>query len=133
MTPPQLHISFEELFSAGLLAIITVGAPGAQGALVTGIHGIGVRAPIAAAVAAATVGFAIDWHMPKGMTFFIGTLSMIVANGIVDTTLFSGVTMNADGAIPKEHWHIAPPQTPNPIRIPPFKKSSGGSFSLLPG
>jgi hypothetical protein len=115
MIPPQLHISFEELLSAGLLAIITVGAPGTQGALVTGMQGIGVSTPSAAAVAAATVGFAIDWHMPNGMTFFIGILSMIVANGIVETTLFSGVTIKADGAIPKEHWHIAPPHTPNPI------------------
>ena len=37
-----------------------VGDPGAQGAGMTGTHGIGVRTPSAAAVAAATVGFAGD-------------------------------------------------------------------------
>jgi hypothetical protein len=106
--------------SAGLFAIITVGTPGTQGALVAGIHGIGVKTPRAAAVAAATVGFAIDWHITKGIIFFIGILSIMVAKGIVVTTLFSGVTINAEGAIPKEHWHIAPPHTPNPINHSSF-------------
>jgi len=115
MIPPQLQISFEELLSAGLLAIRTVGDPGAQGALVTGMQGIGVSTPSAAAVAEATVGFARDWHMPKGIIFFNGILSIMVASGMAVTALFSGVTINAEGAIPKEHWHIAPPHTAKPI------------------
>jgi hypothetical protein len=60
ITPPQLHMSLEESFSAGLFFIITLAEPGAQGAVVNGIHGIGVSTPDAAAVAEATVGFAID-------------------------------------------------------------------------
>jgi hypothetical protein len=72
----------DELFSEGLFPIITVGEPGAQGAGVTGIQGIGVSTPKAAAVAAATVGLAMDWHMAKGMIFNIGMLSMMVAAGI---------------------------------------------------
>jgi len=50
----------EELFSAGILPISTVGDPGTHGAAVTGMQGIGVKTPNAAAVADATIGFAID-------------------------------------------------------------------------
>lgn len=46
--------------------MVTVGEPGIQGAVVTGMQGIGVKTPNAAAVAEATVGFAGDEHMPKG-------------------------------------------------------------------
>lgn len=67
--PPQVHISFELLLSAGIPAIITVGEPGIHGAAVTGMQGMGVSTPIAAAVAAATVGFAGEVHMAKGMIF----------------------------------------------------------------
>ena len=48
-------------------------APGTHGAEVAGMHGMGVNTPIAAAVAAATAGFAGDMHMPNGMMFAIGT------------------------------------------------------------
>ncbi len=65
MTPPQLHISLELSLSAGMPHTSTVGAPGAQGATVMGMHGMGVNTPIAAAVAAATMGLAGLWHMPK--------------------------------------------------------------------
>lgn len=58
--PPQAHTHCEELFKAGLLAIRTVGDPGAQGAGMTGRQGIGVNTPRAAAVAAATVGLDSD-------------------------------------------------------------------------
>jgi hypothetical protein len=70
------------LFNAGILAISTVGDPGAQGAGVIGIHGMGVNTPNAALVAAATVGFANDEHMANGKIFTIGILSIILASGI---------------------------------------------------
>jgi hypothetical protein len=38
-----------------------------------------VSTPIAAEVAEATVGFAIDWHMPNGIIFIIGAKSIILA------------------------------------------------------
>ena len=47
--------------------------PGIQGAEVTGIQGIGVSTPSAAAVAAMTIGFVGELHIAKGMMFFIGT------------------------------------------------------------
>lgn len=116
MTPPQLHISFDVLFKAGFPPTSTVGHPGAQGAVVTGIHGMGVSTPRAAAVAAATMGFARDLHIPKGRMFFRGTLSMIHAAGSPAITRFSGVTIKEEGAMPKLHMHIAPLHTIIPIQ-----------------
>lgn len=87
---------------------MTVGDPGVQGDVVTGIQGCGVNTPKAADVAAATWGFDKVTHMPNGITFLFGTLSMIVAAGCpAAKTLFSGVTVKADGAIPKEHVNCA--------------------------
>lgn len=73
ITPPQLHINLESLVSAGLPPIKSVGLPGTQGETVTGMHGIGVSTPIAAAVADATIGLAILLHIPKGVIFIMGT------------------------------------------------------------
>ena len=124
MTPAQLHISLLELLSAGLFAISTVGLPGIQGADVTGIHGHGVSTPAAAEVAAATVGFERDVHIPKGIIFTIGLLSIILASGIDVTVLFVGRTLSTDGAIPKLHMSCAPPHTAQPIMSHPFFYSS---------
>jgi hypothetical protein len=72
ITPPQMHVSVETLSRAGALPSSTFGAPGTQGAGVTGMHGMGVSTPIAAEVAAATVGLDGDMHIPKGIMFVIG-------------------------------------------------------------
>jgi hypothetical protein len=66
-----MHV--EVLFKAGILAMRTVGEPGVHGATTTGMHGMGVNTPNAAAVAAATVGFVGLIHAPKGMIFTMGT------------------------------------------------------------
>lgn len=58
--PPKLQTNFALSSSAGIFEIFTFVALGVQGATVVGTHGIGVSTPIAAAVAAATVGLAID-------------------------------------------------------------------------
>lgn len=63
------------------MPIITVGAPGAHGAGVTGTQGMGVNTPKAAAVAAATVGLEGELHIPKGGMLTIGLPSMMVAAG----------------------------------------------------
>jgi hypothetical protein len=68
-----MHMHLEVLFKAGIFPISTVGEPGAQGAAVFGMHGIGVKTPNAAAVAEATVGLAMDEHIPKVGIFVIGT------------------------------------------------------------
>ncbi len=107
--PPQLHMSLQESERAGFPPIRTVGEPGIQGAEVTGIHGIGVSTPRAAAVAEATCGLDKVVHIPNGMIFTIGLLSIIVAQGFEQPiALFSGRTPSCDGAIPKEQLHIAP-------------------------
>jgi hypothetical protein len=47
--------------------------------------------------------------MPKGMTFFMGMLSMIVAPGtLLALVRFSGVIINVPGVVPKLHWMFAP-------------------------
>ena len=79
-------MSFELSVKAGMFPIKTVGEPGIQGAIVIGIQGIGVNTPKAAAVAAATIGLARDWHMPNGRTLTIGLLSIMLAAGVVVIT-----------------------------------------------
>jgi hypothetical protein len=112
MTPAQLHINFGILLSTGILAISTVGAPSVHGAVVTGIHGMGVSTPIAAEVAAATVGLARLMHAPNGMIFTMGLLSIILAAGMfAGIVRFTGKTIRLDGAIPKLHSNIAPEHT----------------------
>jgi hypothetical protein len=109
MTPPQMHMHFELLSSAGMFAIMTVGEPGTHGAGVFGMHGIGVSTPSAAAVSAATVGLAGLVHMPNGMMFTSGLLSMMFAAGMLLLCVrLTGSTTSADGATPNEHISCAP-------------------------
>ena len=68
-----------------------------------------VDAGVAAVVAAATVGFAIELHIPKGMMLVVGMKSMMVAMGsLAPMTFLAGSTTRAEGAAPKEHEHGAP-------------------------
>jgi hypothetical protein len=98
-----------------MFATITVGEPGAHGAGVTGMHGIGVNTPSAADVAAATVGFAIELHIAKGIMFAFGILSIMLAIGVAVLTMFLGRTVIELGAVPKLHLSIAPLHTIKPI------------------
>jgi hypothetical protein len=101
--PPHVHIVLSPILRAGPVPIITVGMLGIQG-VVTGTQGMGVRTPRAAAVAAATVGFARDEHIPKGAIFTIGVKSMIFPAGSApQRTLFIGIIFNVDGATPNVH------------------------------
>ncbi len=101
--------------------IVTEGMPGAQGPAGTGVHGMGVSTPKAAAVAAATAGFAKLEHIPNGITFVKGMLSMMVAAGwLTAFTQFVGRMTREDGAEPKEQAQGAPLITCNPILKFPF-------------
>jgi hypothetical protein len=122
ITPPHVHNSLELLFSAGMPAIRTVGDPGIHGAVVTGMQGMGVSTPIAAAVAAATVGFAGDAHIAKDMIFTNGLLSMILAIGMAVLTLLIGRTVKELGANPKLHLSMALPHTDWPIYLTTMKQ-----------
>jgi len=72
IVPPYVQTNCDVFVNAGYPPSKTFGLPGAHGAGVFGIQGIGVRTPSAAAVADATVGFAIDVHIPNGGIFTIG-------------------------------------------------------------
>ena len=140
ITPPHVHWQVQVLSSAGMKPSKTVGAPGFQG-VVTGMQGIGVNTPDAAAVAEATVGLLGVVHMPNGMMFFMGTKSMMFAAGwLPDSTRFSGVTTKVDGATPKGHVRMAPLTTwtgmsaPFPARTqPPVAWISTRRFSPASG
>jgi hypothetical protein len=115
--PPHMHIHLPLSNKAGWFITITL-LGGAHGAKMAGTQGIGVSTPIAAEVAAATCGLAIDWHMPKGKMFVIGTISIIVAINMFCAFGRKGtVTINEDGAIPKLHCSNAPIQTNFPIPL----------------
>lgn len=102
----------EVLFSAGILPTMTVGEPGAHGVVVAGMQGIGVNTPIAAAVAEATVGLAMDMHMPNGGMFIIGMWSMMLADGgPAHRVRLAGNTFNVLGAMPNVHIIMAPALT----------------------
>ena len=112
ITPAHMHISVHVLSSVGFPPRVTVAAPGTHGDVVTGMQGIGVSTPSAAAVAAATDGFAGDMHMPNDMMFTIGTWSMMFASGWFPVlTRFTGSTTRLLGAIPMAHCSVAPLQT----------------------
>ena len=97
--------------SAGMLPMSSL-PPGAQGETMAGMHGIGVSTPIAAAVADATVGLDMDWHMPKGMTLTMGAKSMMVALGLFCIMGRRGtVIASVEGVIPKVHFSMAPMHT----------------------
>jgi len=96
---------------AGIPPTRTVGEPGAHGAVVTGIQGMGVNTPWAAVVADATVGFEIAWHMPKGMMFTNGFVVHDISywHGCLDPV--QRKYHQSSGANPKLHLSIAPPHT----------------------
>ena len=105
--PPQLHMHLQLLSRAGKFDILAW-PPGAQGAAITGMQGIGVSTPIAADVADATVGLASDWHMPKGAMLTIGLLSMMLPIAkFIHLGRVGSTTEKVDGAIPKVHCNIA--------------------------
>jgi len=112
ITPAQIHINLLTLSKVGMFPNSTVGAPGIHGAGVFGMQGMGVSTPRAAAVAAATSGFAMDMHTPNGMMFSMGTWSMMLASGTWSVNvLLTGSTTSELGAAPKLHIIEAPMQT----------------------
>jgi hypothetical protein len=83
ISPAQLHIHLLLSSAAGSPAIVMLEAPGDQTPTMTGIQGIGVCTPSAAAVAVITIGFVVELHMPKVAMLTIGTHIEIVAVGIM--------------------------------------------------
>ena len=121
MTPAQAHMHVLVLLTVGRLPTNTVGLPGSQGVTMLGTHGIGVKTPKAAAVAAMTCGFAGDEQMPNGTTLRKGLLSMTLATGVVDKTRLIGRTDSGVGAAPKLHLIVVPAGTARAISWNPFE------------
>jgi hypothetical protein len=121
ITPPHAQWHWALAVSAGMPPTTVWGAGGVHGATVTGMHGMGVSTPRAAAVAAATVGLARLVHIPKGAMLTIGAMSVMVAAGFPSTiTLLTGSTLSAEGANPKLHSSCADDVTQGcPIHAPP--------------
>lgn len=111
ITPPQAQEHIDPAKRAGMPPYRVVAAGGAQGAGTTGKQGIGVNTPSAAAVAAATVGFAREVHIPNGGIFAPGAMSVIVAAGLPSMMGRGATTIKVDGARPNEHCIIAPAVT----------------------
>lgn len=107
-----MQFSLLVLFSEGWLPSNTVGAPVDQGLAVAGMQGMGVKTPIAAEVAEATVGFDRDVHIAKGRMFTIGIWSWMLAAGWLPVIVrLRGSTTRLLGAVPKLHIKVAPLQT----------------------
>lgn len=126
-TPAYAQKHCDPATTTGAPPAVICGAIGVQGATMTGTQGIGVSTPSAAAVAAATVGFANDWHMPKGGMFAPGTMSVMFATGRPSTAGRGATTFRVDGTMPNEQVIIAPDTThglptsshprPGPVRV----------------
>jgi hypothetical protein len=108
MEPPYTHTQVDPATSTGAPPAMVCGAIGIHGAGTTGTQGIGVNTPRAAAVAAATIGLANDWHMPNGAMFAPGATSVMVATGRPSTIGLGATTVRVEGARPKLHMIIAP-------------------------
>lgn len=109
MEPPHIHMHLSPPDIIGSPLNKHVGFTGIHGATTAGTHGIGVKTPKAAAVAAATVGLEIVLHIPKDIMFTIGIKSIIVATGnpAANTGNFGGTTKGTE-ATPNEQLHKAP-------------------------
>lgn len=119
--PPHAHINVLPLFSAGRLPTKTLGVGLSHDPAGTGMHGIGVRTPKAAAVAAETMGLAKLLHMPKGGIFAMGVMSVSPPTGWPPMTTFGiGKAVKGTGISPKGHCIIAPVQTQKLNPHPPF-------------
>jgi hypothetical protein len=129
ITPPHMHWHVEVFVKTGIPPTSTVGFPGAQGAVVAGIHGCGVNTPKAAAVAAITCGLAGLTHTPKVGMFADGLKSMIVAAGCEqDITRGVGSATSVDGDDPSAHIMVAPLLTTEPAMGPGYSAVAAKSL-----
>lgn len=107
-TPPYAHMHIAPCASTGWPPTIVRGALGVHVPVVAGTQGMGVSTPSAAAVAAATCGFASDVHIANVGTFTRGAASAMVATGRPSTrTRGVGSATSVAGAVPNEQVTVA--------------------------
>jgi len=112
-----MQLSVEVLFSAGKFVTITVAEPETHGATVLGTQGEGVNRTGGGLLVA---GFAGLLHIPNGGIFTLGLYSMIVAMTCDVFTVPAGI-VRLEGAAPKLHIMLAPPQTQTAIYMHLFQ------------
>ncbi len=99
--PFHIQDTFPLLSKAGLPQTFTFEDAAPHLPVTIGMQGTGVNTPNAAAVAAITMGFAIDWHIPKGKIFKNGVESEMLATGwLLLNTTFLGKISSGTGAMP---------------------------------
>lgn len=117
IVPPKAQVRVADWVSAGLPPIMTAPA-GFHGPTGVGVQGWGVRTPIAAAVADATAGFAIEVQLPQGPTLDIGAISIMVAKGFPPVvTVCWDDTFNTPAPRPIGHIMDAPITTATLIKL----------------
>ncbi len=128
IVPAQAHWHVDPAVNTGTPAETTFVEPGCHGPVGTGMHGIGVRTPIAADVAAATAGFAGETHIPNGGMFATGSVSMIFATSCPPAVTGEpvGIAVRGAGVAPIVHDSMAELTTSGGIvRLSPAASAIG--------
>lgn len=114
---PSAQVSFASLVNIGLPSINIVAFVTDQTPIGTKLHGWGVNTPIAAAVAAATCGFVMEEHIPKGGK----VVSVMVAMGFELPRQPGLATAKQAGVVPNGQLTLAPLTTATPILLYSFR------------
>lgn len=122
MVPAYAHCNVEPCIRQGVEHTVICGATGVHVPTVTGVQGCGVSTPIAAAVADATAGLAIELHNPIGVILAPAAQSFIVAVGLPPVSTFvAEVAFKVPGDIPQVQTMVAPVTAISPINHHPFQ------------
>lgn len=112
ISPPQAHRSLLASVKAGRPPMRTLEAGFDQDPTGTGTQGMGVKAPMAAVVALATVGLDRLLQSPNGGIFVIGTMSVSTPVGLSPArTRAAGKELKTAGIDPNGHFKTAPAHT----------------------
>jgi hypothetical protein len=96
-----MHVHTEFEVSAGAPSTIFPGLPGTHPPTIEGTHPCGLNAPCDAAVAAATVGFAIEPHIPNELPLLmLGTSRMLLRLSAPRPRASAFGLMSLAGALP---------------------------------
>jgi hypothetical protein len=111
IAPAKLQLRMQGAVRRGIPPKTAVGDPGDQGPAGVGVQGMGVKAPMAAAVAPATAGLARLSQTPKGRTFKNGVMFIMVPICVPPDAMGEGRNIREAGAAPMEQADMAPDTT----------------------